>query len=330
MRREFERMMRFRFFAILFCVVFALSVVVIVAFSVVITTGDYSGVNREFAEIVDTGSLETEKYELETFNSVYLFSENYKKQRTLFTKKIPNLKIVNSDEYSVEIKASSALLEKLDVQVVEGILVVTFENKYYNDVVREGRTYRGLFVECEGFEITVYAPVTFLKTDAEITLDYQAPKTENLIIYVSGEVSEAKIYDIDCDYLSAAFCGMSNVTLEGKVQNKAEIEARHNSKVDAEALACKRVRANVTCQLFGFSYINYSYGKEHSLFESGFVVTVILIFMPILFGTLFILFRIKFLRQKKAIDEYIDKAKAEEKYLKIPNKNDENILQNDE
>ena len=330
MRREFERMMRLRFFSIVCCIALVLSLVGIVAMSVIITTGDYSGVNSDFAEIVDTGSPESKEYNLEKFENVYFFSENYRKQRTLFTSKVPHLKIVNSDRYAVEIKARQTLLEKLDVQVIENSLVVTFENKYYEDVVREGRTYRGLFVECEGFEVTVYAPVSQLTTDAEITLDYQTPKASSIVARINGEVREARIYDIDCDYLSASFCGMSNVTLEGKVQSKADIVARHNSKVDAQGLQCKNVRSDVTCQLFGFSYIKNPYGGAHSFFESGFVVTIILILLPVVFGSLFVILRIKFFKQKKEIDEYIEKAKAEEKYLKIPNKNEENLLQNEE
>lgn len=343
MRREFERMMRLRFFSILCCIALVLSLVGIVAMSVIITTGDYSGVNSDFAEIVDTGSPETKEYSFEKFECLYFFSENYKKQRTLFTDKVPHLKIVNSDKYSVEVTASPTLLEKLDIQIIENSLVFTFDNKYYQDVIRDARAYRGLFVECDCFEVTIYAPISQLVTDAEITLDYQAPKADTFVVRINGEVREARIYDIDCGYLSASFCGMSNATLEGKVYNKTEIVARHNSKIEAENLKCERVSASVTCQLFGFSYINYKLTREYedgriatrelrvdSRRESGFVVTIILIFLPVLFGTLFVILRIKFFRQKKAIDEYIEKAKSEEKYLKIPEKNEENLLQNEE
>lgn len=342
MRREYERMMRLRFFSILSCIALIIVLIAIVAMSVIITTGDYSGVNSDFAEIEDTGSLKTKEYNLGKFENVYLFSENYGKQRTLFTNKIPHLKIVNSDKYQVDIKASKSLLEKLDIKIIENSLVVTFDNKYYADVVREGRTYRGLFVECEGFEVTVYAPVTLLTTDAEITLDYQAPKTNTLITRINGEVREGRIYDIDCDYLNVAFCGMSNVTLEGIAHNRADIVARHNSKIEAQGLKCSNVSASVTCQLFGFSYVNYRLSQENgngsveyrdmresSFTESGFVVTIFVIMLSVLFAALFIIFRVKFFKQKKAIDEYIEKAKSEEKYLKIPEKKEENVLQNE-
>ena len=329
MRREIERMMRLRFFSILFCVALVLVLVGIIFLSVIITTGDYSGVNKDFARIEDSGAQEIKGYELDKFEEVYLFSEKYKNQRTLFTKKLPNLKIVNSDRYYVEISASPELTQKLDVQVVDEKLVVTFDNKHYADVIREGRTYRGLFVECEGFEVTVYAPIKLLRTSAEITLDYQAPKTENINVYIDGEVTEAKIYDVDCNSIQLVVCGMSSVILEGKASS-AQIVARHNSKVDAGNFQCKRVNASVTCQLFGFSYINYQDGFEHSFFESGFVVTVVLIAASAIFALLFIVLRIKFFKQKKEIDEYIAKAKAEEKYLKIPDENEEKVLQNEE
>ena len=173
MRREVEKMMRLRRISIIFVILLGIFGSIVAGMIVFMNTGDYNGINPQFGKYEASGEVETKSYQMEkdSFNSVLFFSMRYMNQRTLFRGYAPSLKIVNSDEYRVEVKANRELFEKLKLTVVEGCLCVHFDDELYGYVERNNRIYKGLFIDCEIFEMTVYAPISTLATDAEIALD---------------------------------------------------------------------------------------------------------------------------------------------------------------
>lgn len=317
MRREVERMMRLRLISIIFGVLLCIVLAVIVGFVVFMNTGDYSGINGDFGKIEGTQKAETVKYDLPEFNKVAFFSELYRSERTLFRQAVPNLKIINSNKYCVEVNANKDLLDKLEVTVVDTTLCVTFKPDLYNDIERNNKVYKGLFVDCDTFDVTIYAPVASFHTSAEIELDYEAPKTDNLWVVVSGEIIKGKIYHVDSQSASFSFNGSSDVEIQGKVSKGSQIVARHNSRVDATELSTPSLAMRTTAQVFGLSIIKYADGREFPVFDAGVILSVIFILSTVVFAFLFILYRVKFFRQKDKIDKYVEEQKQLEKYLKI-------------
>ena len=331
MRRQFERMMRLRAFSIFFGVLFALAICAMIAVILILNTGDYHGTNGDFGEYSASGEEQSKTYKFEEFKYLYFFSRDYKGELTLFTSAIPNLRIVNSDRYEVVVRSNKEILDKLEFNLIEDSLVIDFNEKLYKKTGDEGQEYKGLYVECSNIDVTVYAPISYLNTDAEINLNYDAPKADNIIVLVKGEARECNIKNIDCQNLIASFCGNSNVTISGKATGTAQVIARHNSSIDATGFAKpKKTDSTISCQLFGFSSIEYKDDTIGSYTEAGFVITWVSIAILLVLGGLVVMFRVKFFKQKKEIDIYIEKAKKEERYLKIPKKTEENVLQNEE
>lgn len=330
MRREVERMMRLRRISIVFAVLGAIVLVAMAAMGIISTIGDYSGVNDEFAEIETEAQVGTKSFNIQPADKLLFFSEGVRNERTLFLNSIPNLTIHNSDKYYVEVTANKDLLDKLEVTTVEDQIRFSFQKKYYNPVTANGRDYRGLFVDCTQFDVHVYAPITEFYTSAEINLEYNAPKCETLAISVIGEIRDGRVYGVDSNALVAGFCGASNVSFEGEVSGHSVIEVMHNSRIDASMLKTKSLSTSVSCQIYGFSYVIGQDVAEYSFTKAGFVLTVVSVVLALLFATLFIITRIMFFKQKEEIDRYVEKRKEEERYLKIPEKTEENLLQKEE
>lgn len=330
MGEEIDRMMLLRRLSMIFFAVFLLLVIAAVTILIVMGSGDYGGGNSEFAEIEDYGETVKKSVEFEKSSSLYFFSEIYKDERTLFLDEAPNLKIVNSDRYCLEVKAPKGLVDKLRVEMVNGCLVISFDEGMYNEVKKDNVAYKGLYVSCDMFDVTVYAPVERLYTSAELRLDYEGTKCDTMVIDVIGEIIEGRVYNVDARRLSCRLMGASSLEISGKASEKSHLEVWHNSKIYADELKSLEVTTSVQTQIFGFSYVNGEDFFAFNIADMGVAITVALIILIIASAVLAIFFRVKFTKQRKELDDYIEKVETEGNFLIKPEKNEENILQNGE
>ena len=223
------------------------------------------------------------------------------------------------------------LIDKLVVKNTDKGLVVTFEDKYFNEVSRgEHNTYKGLYVNCDIFDVVVYAPISKLYSSAEFNLDFDTPKSELLAVVIGGEIREGRIYNVDAKNLICQLCGESTVELFGKVSNSGHFEVWHNSKIYAEELSVPNATTSVQSQIFGFSYVSGSTFSSYNITNLGSLITIGIMFALTVSLALTVLFSIMFVKKKQHVDEMIVQHKNEIKILSVPQKNDENILQNGE
>lgn len=306
MEKRVRGMLRLRLFSIISLVLFCVFLAILIGVIVVINTGDYNGHNKQFAKIEATQDVGSKSFTVDSFDTLLFFSQELRKERTLFTNEIPKLTVVNSSENRVEVKANHDLLDRLDVFTEKNSLNFGFSADCYNDVKRNNKSYKGLFVDCNQFEVTVYANVSKLKSDAEINLDFQGGDVNELVIIVDGEIRSGKIYDINSTYFGLSASGNSNVSVSGSVSNHAEFIALHNSKIDASALNCSKINKAASCQVFGLSYVRDSQGTLIPFTGIGFLLTVFLVAMPVLLLIAFVVFRIWFVFRRKEADILIE------------------------
>lgn len=315
MEQEIDRMMLLRKLCIISFIVICVIVVGIVGALIVMNTGDYSGNNSDFARIKDYGNVTTKTVDFEKCDTLYFFSETENRERTLFEDKIPKLKIVNSDKYCVEITAGEALLDRLDIEQKESGLIITFREDCYNDIRNGKKQYKGLYVDTDIFEVTVYAPISVLISSAEFDLDFDTPKTEMLAISVSGEIRKGSVYNIDANTLYCALNGASTVKMSGQVKNVSQFKVRHNSKIDAMDLKTPVVYTSSTSQLFGLSYIKGETFSDYSIMTLGFFATVGMVVLLAVCVGAFIVLRKMFVKQRNEIDQFIEKVETEGNFL---------------
>ena len=330
MSEEIDRMMFLRRLCIIFFLILCVLIATTVIIFVVMGSGDYGGENSDFAVVDDYGDIVKKNIDFEKSGTLYFFSEKYKSERTLFLDETPNLKIVNSDKYYLEVSAPNGLIDRLSVEMVEGCLVISFDESLYNTINTERGKYRGLYVNCEVFDVTVYAPINKLYTSAELTLDYEAPKADIMIIDVIGEVVEGRVYNVDARQLVCRLMGASTLEIAGKTTESTHLEAWHNSKILADELKAINISTSVQTQIFGFSYVSGEEFFAYNFIDMGPIITVGLVISMIAAAFLTVLFRVKFVKQRAEIDNFIEKVETEGNFLIKPEKNDENILQNDE
>lgn len=330
MDREIDRMMLLRKLSIIFSLVFLAVVAATVVLLVIVGTGDYSGGNWDFAEIEDYGAVGKKTVNFEKSDTLWFFYEGNRSERTLFLDEIPNLKIVNSDKFYLEVTAPEGLLDKLVVKNTDEALVVTFEEEYYNAIKDYPKIYNGLYVNCDVFDVVVYAPISRLYSSAEYNLDFDTPKTDLLAIVTIGEIREGNVYNVDARSLYCQLNGSSNVELSGKVAEASHLEVWHNSKIDADNLQIENVSTTVQSMIFGFSYVSGETFSAYNFVCWGTVITFGIVFALVLSAFLAVFLRILHEKQRKEIDKKIEMIEAEGNFLNKPKKDNENILQNEE
>ncbi len=321
MGEEFDRMMGLRKWSIVFLVLLLVALVVIIGVVIFMNTGDYAGANRNFNKIVAENDIESKTLELDNFSKLYFFSQGHNNQRTLFTGAIPNLKIVDSQEYKIELTSNGDILSKLDVLLEDDALYIDFKEEHYDTISRVGKSYKGLYVDCAKLDVTIYAPVSYLVSDAELDLDFEAPNAKALIVAVNGEIRSGRIYGVSSDAVGIFVSGNSNVSVSGEAREYAELMVKHSSSLDASELKTAVVSETVASQLFGISLIRYADRVKYSIDDVGFILSVAMIFALILLLAGFVVFRILFLRQKKELDQFIDQVKKEGNFLQKSVKN---------
>ena len=302
MKNKVRAMLRTRILSIVCIVVFCFFLLVTIGLAVFMNTGDYRGKNKDFAKISTIGNVETKSFDFEEFERLFFFSETYRNEKCIFTDQIPTLKIVNSDEYRVEVTTNSELLDLLDLQAAEKALYFTFLPENFNNIQKSNKAYKGLYVSCDTFEVTVYAPVCELRSHTEFNLDYQAPEAKSILLMVDGEIRNGKIYDVKSSYFGINACGNSNITVSGEATSTIELVAHHNSKIDVTDLNGPIAYMAAYCQFFGSSYIKHPGGTFFPYTNIGFLLTVFVIFILVVSLVGFVVFLILFFKLKAEVD----------------------------
>ena len=329
MKKKVRAMLRTRILAIVCIVTFCVFLIVTAGILIIMSSSDYRGKNRDFAKMSVTAEAQTKSFDFEEFQSLLFFSESFRNERCLFTNQIPSLKIVNSDKYKVEVTANGELIDKLDLQVNDKALCFTFMPENFSNVVANGRKYKGLYVDCSVFDVTVYAPISQLRSHAEFNLDFQAPNAESVTLLVDGEIRNGKIYDVKSSYFGINTCGNSNITVSGNVDDAIELISHHNSKIDVTNLNGPITYMASYCQFFGISYIKHSSGTFLPFTNMGFLLSAFILFVLLISLVGFAVFLILFFRLKSKVDMLIEEYERNPNEEKIE-KSDKKLLQNDE
>ena len=254
---------------IIYCVLLVVSSFITTFFLWLIFNDD-NVIDPEYAVITFDGEIETKEYSFDDFSHLYFLY--YRDPLTTFSKKtellnsIPELNIVDSEEYKVVITTNSDVFDKIKINTFNDIdrgynsLIITFTDDCYVPVHTDDNSYDfddGLYVGFNKFEVTVYGKVSTLLVDSAISLNYMTPKCEKLYIEFSYEGTEANIYNINTGKLTLYCSGTSHIKLSGKVDGNAKIYLYHNTKVDANELTVGKKEFDVSSMMFALSYIKY-------------------------------------------------------------------------
>lgn len=290
-----------KFWSVIVAVLFIISTAILIWFY---AWSNNSGVDPEYAVAVFEQEIVTRQFEFDTFDRLYFLNDN--DPLTTFSKKTrilgatPTLKIVNRNEYRVEITANADVFNALKIATNDdsndnrSTLIVTFSDECYVPVHTDDSSYdydTGLYVDFDKFEVTVYAPISSLLVDSKVVLDYQAPKCEKLYADFSYEGTEANIYDIDTENFRLICSGTSDITLSGKVKGESKISVWHQTKIDASALDTDTKDFYVSSSvLYGFSCIKHNGIFNIGLFTSIFqlIIAAMLYLPPVIWLICFI------------------------------------------
>ena len=264
---------------IIFSILLSISVILTASVSIFMRhLKNDNSIDSEYAVAEFVQPIETRSFEFDTFHSVQFLNDH--DPLTDFSKKtkllsaIPNLKIVNSNEFRVEVTTNADVFDKLKIANCDDkdSLVVTFADDCYVPVHTDDTSYdydTGLYVGFDKFEVTVYAPISSLYVDSKIILDYEAPKHESTYISFSYEGTEANIHGIDTEKFTLHCSGTSNIKLSGVVRGESEIMIFHDTKIDARNLITVKKDYSISSAFFGeFSYIRHNYILHTGLLTS--------------------------------------------------------------
>ncbi len=257
-------------------------------------------IDPQYATAVFEKEIQTQVFEFDAFSCLYFLNDydpltNFSKKTDLLNA-TPTLKIVNSNEYRVEITSNSDAFDKLKIATGnrsgsdEVALVITFTDDCYVPVYTDDVSYdydTGLYVDFDKFEVVVYAPISTLHVDSKVILDYDAPTCEEMYVMFSYEGTDANIYNVNTNKFTLHCSGTSDITLSGNVQGESKIMIWHDTKIDANDFVTKEKDFTVSSAFLGeFSYIKYNHIFHIGFFNGNTAFPLILIaflhFSPVL------------------------------------------------
>lgn len=245
----------------------------------------FSGDNHldeEYAVLTANDTVVIQTYPIDHCDSIYFFADTQGK-RTLFIKEIPNVKIVNDEEYYLELTTNKSIHDAMAISDKDGILVIDIQDTYYNRVHEDNSSNDydyGLYVDCTVFDITIHAPISVFLTNTQNVLDFDVASAVSTFIDFSFEGTQANIYNIDTQDLTFYCSGSSDVSLRGSVSDEALIKIWHNTHVDATELITNQTETFVSNEAFGISYIRLDDSTKYSL-DFGMLLAFILVLFPV-------------------------------------------------
>ena len=226
-----------------------------------------------FSQEIETRSFQLERKEVypgkypANYAHLLFFNSKY----VNFLDAIPNLKIVNSEDYRVEITANSDVFDhlvvKLDLFMTDYMLKINFKEECYAELWDDWdgipRAYYGLNATLDVFDVIVYAPIESITSDASLTLDYEAPSLVDVYAEFHGDSTVANIHTRDNHLLRLICTGTNKITISGSVKH-IKVHAIHNSKVDASGLTAETYDfyTSTGIGICDFSYVKYD-GRHH-------------------------------------------------------------------
>ena len=189
---------------------------------------------------------------------------------TDFTNAIPNVKIINDTDYTVEITANAELIDKMNVVVENNTAYISCSYDIYSimpeDVWSGG--YLGVDIDCTKIDIIVHAPISVLRSEAPMCFDFDVAPANRVNINVDD--SSGTAYNIDTKQLQLSASGSSDVTLSGKVSEQAELKLFHDTRVNAWSLDAKFSLIHPSRTFGGSTYV-----LSRELFLPVFDITII-------------------------------------------------------
>lgn len=256
-----------------------------------INPDDEISIDPEYAILTAADEVATVSYPIDACSGARFFYADHTtgSKKTIFLNACPDVRVINSNEYRVELTANQAIHDMIDIRVIEGLLHIDMRMECYNRVHEEDDSYdydHGLYVDCTAFEMTIYAPLGSFWSDIRLKLDMGMPYVERASLIFSHEGVEANIHDIDSWALYFTASGDSEVKLSGNVAGPADIAVWHNSHVDATELKMGSQDFRVSSQPFKASYIRYSGGIKTEGAGAGTIFTALIIGFILLWAAL--------------------------------------------
>jgi len=287
---------------IIYFILFVLSSTILVwMYSLVLESEQH---DNEYAKISFNGKSTTKEYEFDEFNYLYFFNDMDSltefTKNTVFVDFVPDLKIINSEEYKVVITANSDVFEKMKVDLSGETscfgdgksLIITFIDECYIPVHIDDESYdydTGLYVSMDKLEVTIFAPIYNLRSEVGFNIDFEAPQCSDMLINIRD--AKGTIKNIMANNFELYCSGTSNLELSGEVKENVKLSIRHNTKIDANNLIINKKTFEVSSALLinNLSYIKYKNIYHIQFFSIYNIIKLILYVSPLFWVGLFII-----------------------------------------
>lgn len=209
-------------------------------------------IDKEWAYYTASDEIVTERYDIpKESKALNVFSES--DYVTRFANAAPSIKVVNDEQYYIEVTTNRALFEILDVgSRYKNGFSLECKKEYYNENYFLG-TYYGLYVDCTQFDVVVHMPVTYLDVGTKSKIDCELAPSERVRLHLSDVTGE--VYGIDAEDFSFSVSGKSRLTVSGSVSGETDANVFHDSRIDARELYTEKYDIYLTRGIYGFSYL---------------------------------------------------------------------------
>lgn len=209
-------------------------------------------IDKDFAYYTASGEVVTKRYDIPK-ESEYFSIFDEMDYDTRFANAIPSVKVVNDEQYYVELTINSSLFDVLSIgPKYNNGFYIDCKEEYYNEDYYFG-TYYGLYVDCTQLDIVIHAPVSHLEIGTDAVVDCQLAPAEKVSIDL--EYATGKIYGIDAKDFSFSVAGRSRLTVSGNVAGETDANVFHDSRIDARELYTEKYDIYLTRGIYGFSYL---------------------------------------------------------------------------
>ena len=239
---------------IIFSVFLLLALIISMAYNVFIfmVTITEDKIDKDFAYYTASGEVVTKRYDIPK-ESEYFSIFDEMDYDTRFANAIPSVKVVNDEQYYVELTTNSPLFDVLSIgPKYNNGFYIDCKEEYYNEDYYFG-TYYGLYVDCTQLDIVIHAPVSHLEIGTDAVVDCQLAPAEKVSIDL--EYATGKIYGIDAKDFSFSVAGRSRLTVSGNVAGETTAFIAHDSRIDARELHTEKYDIDLTRGVYGFSYL---------------------------------------------------------------------------